>query len=362
MPFDIKEIGEVSDFGDLKTEWSALLNELPHISFFLTWEWLNTWWHTYSTPRDQLRIITIKKNQKLVAIFPLYVQNRQTIRFIGTGEKEADEAATEYLDIICSKKLAPDVCALLYKHFQGSKLTFIFNNYLEESTLEKYIATLSTSHWENTATCGISYRAKLDNTLQKFTSQCSKSLIKRLNRAQKKFHNELNGKIESYNTAETLSKGFDTLKKLHKTRWLSKDEKGVFVSEKFLTFHNKFTQQAITNNWLKLEIMYANDIAISAVYCLQYQGSCYFYQSGVQDDFKPNISPGYLMHLIQIESAIKKELLYYDYMKGSIDNSYKAKLSNDKRYMYNTTLIKKSCKNTLTKVKWQIKQLRDALI
>ena len=361
MPFEIKEISDVSDFDNLKAEWSALIDELPHISFFLSWEWLNTWWHTYSTPHDQLRIVVIEKNQKLVAIFPLYIQNMKTVRFIGTGEAEADEAATEYLDIICSKKLAFEVNRLLISHFKESKLTFIFNNYLADSTLEEFITTFSSSHWCNAAICGISYRAKLSNTLQELTDQCSKSLIKRLNRAKKKFYFELNGEIKSHSTTETINAGIDTLKKLHTQRWHNKNESGVFVSDKFLNFHHKFTQQAITNNWLTLKVMSVNNIAISAIYCIKHKETCYFYQSGVQDNFKPNISPGYLMHLIQIESAIKKELLYYDYMKGSIDNSYKAKLSNDTRYMYNTTLIKKSCKNTLTKVKWQMKQLRDAL-
>lgn len=362
MPFEIKEVSKNEDFNSLSVEWTTLITELPHISFFLTWEWLNTWWHTFATEHDQLNIILVKKDQKLIAIFPLYRQNKNTLRFIGTGEKEVDEVATEYLDIICSKELVIPVSKLLALHLKTSKLNFVFNNYLEESTIELFITDLSSSHWHNTAICGVSYRAKLTRTLQTFTNQCSKSLIKRLSRAKKKFHLELNGKIESYHTPEKLNIGFEILKNLHSQRWQSKNKNGVFGSEQFLAFHKTFTQQAIKNNWLKIDIMYANNIAIAAIYSIEYKNSCYFYQSGVKDNFKPNISPGYLMHLLQIESAIEKELLYYDYMKGSIEKSYKSKLSNDKRFMYNTTLIKKSFKHTLTWVKWQAKQLRDALL
>jgi CelD/BcsL family acetyltransferase involved in cellulose biosynthesis len=361
MPFDIKEINNHDEFDALGEQWSELIAELPHISFFLSWEWLNTWWHTYATRDDKLNIILVKSNQKLIAIFPLYRQNNNTLRFIGTGEQETDEVATEYIDIICSKVHENAINTALTLHLKASKLNFIFNNYLENSALELFITKLSAYCWSSKVVCGISYRAKLNNTLQTFTNQCSKSLIKRLNRAKNKFYVELNGRVENYQTPEQVDEAFKILKTLHTQRWNNKNADGVFGSEKFLHFHNKFIPQAINNNWLRIHIMYANNIAIAAIYCIEYKNSYFFYQSGVKDNFKPNISPGYLMHLLQIESAIKKELLYYDYMKGSIEKSYKSKLSNDQKIMYNSSLITKSFKNTLTWIKWRLIQLRNAL-
>src|SRR5690606_37579598 len=81
----------------LRAEWTDLLQASMNDSFFLTWEWLYTWWkHLHGNRR--LHIVTVRHDGRLVALAPLALRQRQWTRlmpfevleFLGCGSVGSD--------------------------------------------------------------------------------------------------------------------------------------------------------------------------------------------------------------------------------------------------------------------------------
>ena len=362
MDLVVTQVTTPEQFIDLEEQWTSLLDECYHLSFFLTWQWLNLWWQTYALPSDQLKIIVIKKHGAIIAIIPLYIQNKATLRFIGTGENEADEVATEYLDIICHLDNQKIVIEALKRELANTPVQrIIFNNYLAHSSIAQLSKAISEKYWHNIYLSGAKYSADLSSAENDLEKIIDKSLLKKLNRAKRKFQHELRGSHLSFNTTEKFLEGYSSLKHLHELRWQKQQQQGVFASNKFEKFHQQFCQYAIAKGWLKLNILAVGERDICAVYCISFQQKTYFYQSGIDDEFKPNISPGLLMHLLQIELCIEEKQTSYDFMKGKLHNSYKEKMSNQKVLMYHAEFVKKAPTNVINMLKFCIKKIKAQL-
>lgn len=341
----VSEITSSVIFDDLKLSWNSLLNKQPHLSFFLSWEWMYTWWQHYATCNDKLCIFLFEKNGEIIGIVPLYIQNNEAIRFIGTGEAEHEEVASEYLDIICSTENAKPIINLLSSALNEKLKTVFkleFNNYLVNSAIDQTINQIKEQYWQHITLSGVRYQASLVGDFENYKQSCSKSLIKKLVRHKNKFLVHLNGKILPFHTKEKYIDGLNILSSLHSKRWRNKGLSGAFTSESFINFHYHFCLYALENNWLQIYTLEADDKTIAAIYNINFQKTSYFYQMGIDTDFKPNLSPGFLIHFLLIEQSINKKKHFYDFMKGDEKESYKSNLADIRTEMFNAIILKKN--------------------
>jgi CelD/BcsL family acetyltransferase involved in cellulose biosynthesis len=65
---------------------------------------------------------------------------------------------------------------------------------------------------------------------------------------------------------------------------------------------------------------------IAVQYCLISNQTCHYYQSGFDETFQPNVSPGLLCHVIAHEQCERLGITSYDLMKAQAD-AYKASLA-----------------------------------
>ncbi|WP_185968016.1 GNAT family N-acetyltransferase [Thalassotalea sp. PS06] len=351
----------------------------PHLSFFLDFTWLNTWWHTYAGENDHLYIVLLFEGDSLRAIAPFYIKDH-TLRLIGTGEAEQEEVASEYLDIICSPQhfdvvgtaLADVIMDCLFRHHQTSapycqKPTtqakdIVLNNYLESSCLARFAKSMGRFFFHISRCVGTSYTCQLPASQDEFHQQLSPSFKKKLKRHQNQWRRANSGQWERYRYLSEFDQGFAHLSRLHQLRWQSQGKQGVFSEPRFVDFHQQFMRQALMNNWLELWVLFARGQAISAIYAITYNETCYFYQSGLDTDFKPNLSPGFLSHFLLIENCIERQIKYYDFMKGARENSYKQSFTNIKRDLFESRLVLKKASNLGFVMNNKLKQARDFLL
>lgn len=362
MSIKIKKINTKLEFDLLMPVWDQLLCECSHLSFFLSWPWLNGWWQHYANNNDILNIIIIEENSALIAIIPFYLQENNILRFIGTGEKEIEEVASEYLDIICTldnqKKISKIAANELIQNSQAN-IKITFDHYLPNSTVQFLIDQLRAVYWQQTTISGIRHWAELPKQISEYEQQCDQSLIKKLLRHKRKLMNTLQGDFINFNQAKNVDEGLNILTELHMKRWTDQGKSGAFISDKFKKFHQQFCYTAAEKNWLQLWILKSESTAIAAIYAIEFNNNCYFYQSGINSQFKPNLSPGFLSHFLLIEKCIARNITSYDFMKSKSEMSYKTSLSNFSDNMYQTTLLKKSYLNSIEMLKFVvIKQLK----
>jgi CelD/BcsL family acetyltransferase involved in cellulose biosynthesis len=360
MNTTIKIITKICEFNDLKTQWNDLLGYSKGTSFFLKFEWLNLWWHHYSSQDDILQIFTVTINNDLIAIAPFY-KHKNILYALGTNNNYSDEVCTEYTDIICKtgfEKYILQCIEAQFTKYLHSNIEIKIVNYLEGSLLSNVLLKLKQKNFVNIEQTGSRYQCQLPYNIEKYRASLPSSFTKKMKRHSNKFINELGGTIEKVRVEGEVEKYLDTLKILHQNRWQLKNKAGAFTSERFMNFHISFCKHLIQNKNLQLWTLKVKEEVISAIYCIDFNDTRYFYQSGTNMLFKPNISPGNLLHLLVIEDSISLGLKHYDFMKGDTLSSYKQKFTNSKVNMYNAQIIRKSFKNSPKILYRQLNKLR----
>ena len=340
---NLKIITNTDDFFSLQHQWQQLVVDTPHLSFSTYWEWLSLWWEIYATADDQLYVICCYQQQQLIAIAPFYLK-ANSLYFIGTGEPEHEEVASEYLDIICAASNSEKSAKVIAEEINGNTAIqhCYFFNFLANSTITKLCQLIEAEFMQRPIIAGTRYLRSLATPMKN-----SKTLL----RYEKKFK-QLNGQIKSTASANELETHWQSFIDLHQMRWQKNGKPGVFSEQKFIKFHQRFSKIALQQHFLELYVMVIDDKPIAAFYGFRNQQTISFYQGGFDQAFSPNISPGKLLHFLLIDNFKDSNIKYYDFMKGAQKDSYKAQLSNHSEPMFNATLHRKNIYNLVYKLKW----------
>ncbi|WP_070796010.1 GNAT family N-acetyltransferase [Thalassotalea crassostreae] len=347
---NLKIITNLDDFFSLQHQWQQLVVSAPQLSFSVYWEWLSLWWEIYANSDDQLYVVCCYKQQQLIAIAPFYLKN-DSLYFIGTGEPEHEEVASEYLDIICAINDGEECAKVIAENINANTAIqhCYFYNFLASSTIAKFCDQVTLKFMKRKVVSGTRYLRSLNTPMKN-----SKTML----RYQKKFI-QLNGQIKPTASLEELELHWQSLIELHQLRWQKNGKPGVFCEEKFIRFHQRFCKIALQKNYLELYVMIIDEKPIAAFYGFRNQQTVSFYQGGFDQTFSPNISPGKLLHFLLIEQFKKGNIAFYDFMKGSQKDSYKEQLCNQSESMYNATLHRKNAYNLLYTLKLLVIKLKE---
>jgi CelD/BcsL family acetyltransferase involved in cellulose biosynthesis len=363
MAITLETISSNCEFNKIKAEWQYLIEKSDSTTFFLSFHWLYIWWQHYSSAKDTLNVIILRDNNELAAIFPLYI-SQNVLRFIGTNNNDTDEVCTEYCDIICLKGFEDIAVPLLAKEMNNylrHSFELQFSDYLENSILNKLVIKLQLQYWVIKQNVGVRYCASLPASFDSYLTSLSPSFTKKMRRLSKKCNNQLDSHIDKTVSKENIITNLKILKKLHTSHWNLKEKTGAFSSVRFFNFHYDLCISLHHEQKLQLWILSIAEEPISAIYCIDDKNTRYFYQTGINTKFKPNISPGNLLHLHVIEDAINNGFQRYDFMKGDATNSYKQTFTNHTYNMYNAHIFKKSPRNTYKMVLWWLKHFRNTI-
>src|SRR5438034_8066858 len=103
----IEKITTRAGFDQLEPVWNPLLAASESSAVTLTWEWLTTWWDVFGDERE-LYLLVVRDGVEVIGIAPLLRRMVQhygwlpyrRIEFLASGEAEADEICSDYLDFI----------------------------------------------------------------------------------------------------------------------------------------------------------------------------------------------------------------------------------------------------------------------
>jgi hypothetical protein len=307
---------------------------------------------------------------KIVAILPLYLNtSTQELLLIGTGEPAACDVASEYLDLLFNEQAAAlsEVLAALKPALAAiscRQMTWL--NCLVSSRLMQLSSDYPRSLQRLTG-CqyGIDLQQSLADLMQQFSYKQRKNGQLLLNRFNKS--SEFTCDVLVHDADGSL---WSALKNLHQTDWSARQKQGAFADGRFDEFHQKLAvAYALTRAHTLLTT--ANLPAVAPVYAvLRYQGEVvaihyylrwrerlYFYQSGTVKDRLQTHSPGKLLHMLALRQLAGSGL-YYDFMKGGLDNSYKAAMCPRGPLFYTLRLYPLTLMGWL---RWQAARIKQVL-
>jgi len=361
----IKVVTDTSGLKGLQDEWSRLLRDSRTASICLTWEWLYTWWEVFGESAAELHVLLLRAEGRLVGIAPLIVMTHRerglikvrTLRFLGTGEPEWEEAASEYVDIIASdgyeKPVAERVWAYLQSHFRQWD-QIVFNDVMGDSLVLTHLKglLLQAGIQPRLAQTGTRYRIDLPSSWDAYLAMLDPGARKRFQYKRRKL--EKAGRVAEMHVTipDELESAFNELVRLHAMRWTSRGRPGVFISDRFVSYHKRLMQRLLDRGMLNLRLLSLDDVVISAMYNLRYGGTDYFYQAGFDTGDAAKYSPGIVAHSYAIEDSIRQGLKRYDFMKGGTV-SYKSEFACNEGPMYDMEISCGTLKGRL--LEWEAK-------
>jgi CelD/BcsL family acetyltransferase involved in cellulose biosynthesis len=357
----IEKVTTREAFAELETQWNQLLAISNSDTITLTHQWLLTWWDVFNEDRE-LCLLLARDNGALIGVAPL---SKRTVRhykilplrrieFLASGECEADEICSDYLDFIVHPERDKEILAafldfLLDKENDWNEL--VLTDIAGLSPNLPHLREVSESRdlsWQVTRE-QICIFVPLPEEHSSLLANLSSQKRKRINK-DRRVAKEQGIVAERFaNPSEEFDAAFNTLVRLHQERWTSEGFPGSFASVKFSRFHRELISKIVEMGWVQVWLLKNNDDTIYAIYDFVYGGKISHYQSGMGTSPKSLLSPGFLLRDLSIEYAITQGLKECDFLKGD-EKSYKFSWHGGTRPIIQVRLAKASPKESIYKV------------
>jgi CelD/BcsL family acetyltransferase involved in cellulose biosynthesis len=324
--FDTVVVNTDAAFRDLRDEWSELLQASTSNNFFLTWEWLYTWWKHLRGNR-QLHIVTVRHEGRLVALAPLALKPAQWSRlmpfemleFLGCGNVGSD-----YLSLIVRRGFEGTALPALIARLQESGYVLELSHVDRTSEqMTAAAAELRSQGWrEQSVTVERCPHIMIEgHDWESFLGTLGRTHRTNFRRKLKKLNQLYTLRIDEATTDAERRASLDILVNLHLKRRQELDGSDALHTPELLAFHDEATAIALERGWLKLHVMWLDDKPAAAMYGFEYGDVFYFYQSGF-DSAYATYSVGLVMTGLGVQMAIERGLRDFDFLHGEEPYKY----------------------------------------
>jgi CelD/BcsL family acetyltransferase involved in cellulose biosynthesis len=351
-------VDDRAEFQAMEAEWHELLAESATNSLSLTHAWLSTWWETFQAGR-QLALTCLRDDSgRLIAVAPLLsrkVRYRgllscRRLEFLASGENEADEIDSDYLDLIIRRGFEAAATARFIaawiaqprRAWEEIVLPFI----PEQSP---HLALLETAARQ----AGLVYEVldrkpgvviPLPATWEEYLAGRSSNARRNIQRERRKLENIGPLRFHLVKTPEEFDRMWPRFVELHQQRWEHEGKAGCFASELFTRFHRQLTAKLLPLNKVRLAVLFVGEQPVAMRFAFVHERRVYCYQSGRDPRFD-HIAVGNVLMGFCLERAIQDGKCYYDFLKGVTPN--KARWSKTLQYQISVRIARPGAKELL---------------
>ncbi|HEX3725055.1 MAG TPA: GNAT family N-acetyltransferase [Pirellulales bacterium] len=326
----IIRLSSAAQLAPWRNEWNALAGDVV----FRTFDWLECWWRSYATSKDQqlLVLAVLDPQGRLAGVAPWYVDrashDRSVIRFLGSGE-----VCSDYLTILCRPGFEDQVPqCLAYWLCETSadegpdalswemlELRGVDAGDAIVTRLTEYLAAGGNLVYErNRASC---WRVHLPDCWADYLAMLSKSHRKQIRRLERTYFASGRARLHTVEHGDELARGLELLTRLHQRRRESLGERGCFASPRFAAFHAETAERLLQSGKLRLTWLEVDGQPVAVEYQVLGGEIVYAYQSGIEPSAL-NHQPGKLITLATLQQALGEGRQAFDFLRG--DELYKA--------------------------------------
>ena len=325
-PYKIDRLTTLAQLDALEMDWSELLDEIPGLPIFLTWEWIRTWWVYFGQGR-QMWLLTARDEQgRLLGIAPFMsekyhkgLMKLDTITFIGTGR-----VCPTHLNILArasdKKELYRAFLDFLFLHsdqwdvlrIQSVAPDSIEHNLLKTAGGHIRIGAETPSLYIPLA---VNWDAYLNTTSQRFR--------RNLKTASSKLEGDYPGKVNfaCVTNPQKLNSVMEKLEELIRDRCHTKKLPTDWDDLTFANFHRTIASLALNRGWLRLYTLTVDDHTVALVYNFCFKDCFYGYNMGYDNDWS-KYNPGRLIVAYSIQMAIQEAAVEFDMGRGDADHKF----------------------------------------
>ena len=327
----LEVVRSAESFAALRVEWNRLLESSAARCVFLSWEWLYTWWK-YFGGGQKLLILTVRRDEALIAALPLFLDARWPGRWLGVRRAEllaTGSVGSDYLDAIVSGECEQECLDLFRSFLARGRMAIRLAQLGPRPFVERLAAGLEFQNWgrlERSVNIAPFIRLaghSWESYLASLGSEHRYNFRRRLKALNKRGY-----RFERIESEEARSPAFQTLIRLHNLRWSGRGGSDAFDAPQLIHFHEEWTQIALARDWLRLFVLVIEGEPAAAFYGIRYGPVFYFYQAGFDPRYAKQ-SVGLVTMGLAIRSAIEEGAEEFDLLHG--DEAYKRHWAHENR-------------------------------
>lgn len=323
------DISENPDLNQLKSTWQNLEVKNNELSFFHSWEWLETWLNIY---KPEVLLVSAKHDGKTVALglfgksqeIRHYIVKSKQLRLFQTGDQQEDQIWIEFNDFLCHpdhREEATKAClnALLSQKYLCDEIVI---SMILESRAESLLKYFNNTNIDLSTPTFKTNLQQLSANKEHYLDSLSRNTRYQINHSKKKYE-ALYGKLQ-LSFAKNSKQAFqywDKAGALHLRRW---HDSG-FQNPKFIAFHSELIKKNFDYGLIDVVKITAGNHLIAIIYNVIYKGNVYFYLQGLQREADGKLKPGLIAHAMLIEHYLQQGMNSYNFMGGH--SQYKKQLS-----------------------------------
>ena len=335
-------ITEPSVFGDLATEWEALLARSVTETTFLRPYWQKAWWLAYQAGKE-LRLLTARKEDgELVGVAPLFLHEmfvdpttalpplsierpfvpegrvgRRILHPVGGSE------ISDYLDWIVAREGAPSIYQALWSYLVGNAADW---DLLDLHCIPEGSPTL-TEVPQLARSSGLSVSVEreevcpiinLQDSWDGYLATLNKKQRHEIRRKGRKAHREVQVEWRKAVDGGVLEEDIALFFQLHQA---SAPDKAAFWDDATRQFFRDIAWALHNKGKLELSFMYYNGEPVASLFCFREGDAILVYNSGYEPSRYRSLSSGLVLLSQVIEDAIERGIRVFDFLRG--DERYK---------------------------------------
>lgn len=332
--YQIDCLSTQSQLNTLEHEWATLINGIPGVPIFLTWEWIKTWWECFGA-NQELWLLTARDAQScLVGIAPLMLQSQRAglvklrrLAIIGSGS-----IFPVHLNFLVHNMHQDAVTQAFigYLFNQSNKWDIIgFDSVAQDSAIRRLLLALGGRTGEKVVSPYIPLPGSWDIYRMTLTKKLRRNLKYFLSRLESDHPGDV--RFDRQMDLKELPEVMKRLEELNQNRRHDQGLASAFDDPMFCRFHSEIARVGLERGWLRLYKLSVDNFVIALYYCFRFQDRIYAYQMGFDIDWR-EYSPGRLLIAHGVESSIKEGASELDWLAG--EDEYKMAWTEQVREEY----------------------------
>jgi CelD/BcsL family acetyltransferase involved in cellulose biosynthesis len=319
-------ITEAAALADLRSEWRQL-HAASNADLFLSWDWLMPWWQHLSGDRELFIMLAHDDGGLLRGLLALSAETTRVgfrrvrrLRFLGD-----DRVGSDYLDALIepgwNRAVTQAFGAALVARRSEWDLLELRDMDQQSNTPHELLDALGGEfdmRTRNGLLCPVQdFQPGLP--LDDFMSQTSR--FQNYTRRRKWLERQPGFRIEICRDENTLQPAMENFFRLHRLRWLEDGGSSGISGAQDEAFHRDAMTRLMAAGQLRLYTLWVDGLAVASVYALIHRRTFYYYQSGMDPDWRSR-SPGLVLIGETFADAIRSGLTRYDFLRG--EEAYKS--------------------------------------
>ena len=318
-------------------QWTALLARCPDATVFNSPGWQRTITEENFVPAGRLRIITVRRDNTLLAVFPLALHSSSVLETPGYW-------LSDYLDPLVDRAAAEQcwslILDLLNDLWDWSTRGLVFHNIAQNSPTRTILETLAPKYgfaYQQKVTDCVPYLLLPDNW-EKYLQMLSTKERQIQKRNIRKAQTEGEARWLTVNTMDeirpALERGLAGLSQ-------AKGDKGEFSSEFLCGFLRKIVPALVAQGDFYMHELWIKGKAAAWLFLLRSREGPMFFNSAF-DDSLGYWRPGITAISLAVQAAIEQKSVKFDFLRGAED--YKFRFGCKPMDLLKISLIRKSSK------------------